>query len=159
MPVDDEGMSEVVFVDGKPESRDRLASVVAETGGGGNDVLLVDDDPDIRGMLAFTLMDYGFDVREAGDGMQAIAALEAKAPDVMVLDLMMPVLDGFGVLAAMRERGLAPNTRVLILSCMVDERSLVRTYELGADDYVSKPFDPDGLAGSLRKLIDAVRNS
>jgi DNA-binding response OmpR family regulator len=121
------------------------------------EVLLVDDDPDIRGMLAFTLDDYGFTVREAEDGAAAIAALEERAPDIMVLDLMMPVLDGFGVLAVMRERGLAPNTRVLILSAKVDERAMVRTYELGANDYVSKPFDPDGLAGKLRTLVDALR--
>jgi DNA-binding response OmpR family regulator len=117
------------------------------------EVLLVDDDPDIRAMLAFTLDDYGFAVREAGDGIQAIAALEHKAPDLMVLDLMMPGIDGFGVLSAMRERGLAPETRVLILSCKVDERDLVRGYELGADEYVTKPFDPDGLAATIAGLV------
>ena len=120
------------------------------------EVLLVDDDPDIRGMLAFTLDDYGFTVREAGDGAEAIAALEERAPDLMVLDLMMPNLDGFGVLAAMRDRGLAPQTRVLILSCKVDERDLVRGYELGAHDYVTKPFDPDGLAATLQALLAAA---
>ena len=123
------------------------------------EVLLVDDDPDIRGMLAFTLDDYGFTVREAEDGAAAIAALEERAPDIIVLDLMMPVLDGFGVLAVMRERGLAPDTRVLILSCKVDEQALVRTYELGANEYVSKPFDPEGLAGKLNTLAAAIRDA
>ncbi len=120
------------------------------------EVLLVDDDPDIRGMLAFTMDDYGFVVREAGDGNQAIAALEERAPDVMVLDLMMPNTDGFGVLAAMRERNLAPDTKVLILSCKVDERDLTRGYELGADDYVTKPFDPDQLALRVQELAVAA---
>src|SRR5688572_8173466 len=96
------------------------------------EVLLVDDDPDIRAMLAFTLDDYGFTIREAGDGVQALHALAEHAPDVMVLDLMMPNIDGFGVLAEMRDRNLAPTTRVLILSCKVDERDFVRGYELGA---------------------------
>ena len=122
------------------------------------EVLIVDDDPDIRGLLAFTLDDYGFTVREAENGRAAIAALEERAPEVMVLDRMMPVLDGFGVLAAMRERGLAPRTRVLILSAKVDERAMTRTYELGASDYVSKPFDPDGLAGRLHLLVEALRS-
>jgi len=117
------------------------------------EILLVDDDPDIRGMLAFTLDDYGFTVREAGDGAQAVAALEEHPPDLMVLDLMMPNVDGFGVLEIMRARGLAPDTRVLILSCKVDERDLVRGYELGADDYVTKPFDPDGLAATITALL------
>src|SRR3954451_5473799 len=117
------------------------------------EVLLVDDDPDIRGMLAFTLDDYGFTVREAGDGAEALLALEEHAPDLMVLDLMMPNLDGFGVLAAMKDRGLAPHTRVLILSCKVDERYRVRGDELRAHDYGSKPFDPDGLAATLQALL------
>lgn len=117
------------------------------------DVLLVDDDPDIRAMLAFTLDDYGFTVREAGDGAEAIAALEDRAPDVMVLDLMMPNLDGFGVLTAMRSRNLAPDTKVLILSCKVDERDLTRGHELGADEYVTKPFDPDRLAEKVHALV------
>ena len=120
------------------------------------EVLLVDDDPDIRAMLAFTLDDYGFTIREAGDGVQALHALAEHAPDVMVLDLMMPNIDGFGVLAEMRDRNLAPTTRVLILSCKVDERDFVRGYELGADEYVTKPFDPDGLARVVEKLAAAT---
>jgi DNA-binding response OmpR family regulator len=121
------------------------------------EVLLVDDDPDIRGMLAFTFADYGFTVREAGDGAQALAALREHAPDVMVLDLMMPNLDGFGLLAAMRRDNVAPETRVLILSCKVDERDLTRGYELGADDYVTKPFDPDQLAQKVERMVGVTQ--
>src|SRR3954466_6565784 len=117
------------------------------------EVLLVDDDPDIRGMLAFTLDDSGFPRREAADGAEALLALEEHPPDLMVLDLMMPNLDGFGVLAAMKDRGLAPHTPVLILSGKGDERARVRGYELGAHDYVTKPFDPDGLAATLQALL------
>ena len=121
------------------------------------EILIVDDDPDIRGMLAFTLDDYGFTVREAGDGSEAVAALEAHPPDLMLLDLMMPNVDGFGVLEAMRTRGLAPETRVLILSCKVDERDLVRGFELGADDYVTKPFDPLDLLQRVAGLLERKR--
>ncbi len=121
------------------------------------DVLLVDDDPDIRAMLAFTLEDYGHTVREAADGRAALEALEASAPEIMVLDLMMPNIDGFGVLDQMRARGLAPDTRVLILTCMTGETDLVRGYELGADEYVTKPFDPDGLAMILAELVGRAR--
>jgi DNA-binding response OmpR family regulator len=120
------------------------------------DVLLVDDDPDIRAMLAFTFSDCGFSVREAGDGVQALDALDERAPDVMILDLMMPNLDGFGLLATMRERNLAPETQVVILSCKVDERDLTRGYELGADEYVTKPFDPDGLVRKVEGMISAA---
>ena len=117
------------------------------------EVLIVDDDPDIRTMLAFTLQDHGFTVRQARDGAVALEELAARTPDCMVLDLMMPTLDGFGVLEAMRERMLAPSTRVLILTCKLDEKSFTRGWELGADEYLTKPIDPDVLADRLHALV------
>lgn len=117
------------------------------------DVLVVDDDPDIRGMLAFTLMDSGFEVRQACDGDAALAAMAERAPDCLVLDLMMPGTDGFGVLRAKRQQGLAPDTRVLILTCRTGERDYVRGWELGADEYVSKPFDPERLVLRIAELL------
>lgn len=114
---------------------------------------MVDDDPDIRGMLAFTLMDSGFEVRQAPDGDAALAALAERAPDCLVLDLMMPGTDGFGVLRAKRQQGLAPDTRVLILTCRTGERDYVKGWELGADEYVSKPFDPERLVLRIAELL------
>jgi DNA-binding response OmpR family regulator len=117
------------------------------------DVLVVDDDGDIRTMLRITLEDAGFVVREAGDGYAALAALEEHAPDCMVLDLMMPKLDGFGVLKSIRQRDLAPRTKVMILTCKVEERDFARGWELGADEYITKPFEPDRLAHKLDELL------
>jgi len=114
---------------------------------------VVDDDPDIRGLLRLTLESYGFSVREARDGVAALDALEERAPNGMVLDLMMPGVDGYGVLRAMRSRDLAPNTKVLILTCKTEERDFVRGGELGADEYLTKPFDPEVLVGRLRELL------
>ena len=114
---------------------------------------MVDDDPDIRGLLRLTLESYGFSVREARDGVAALDALEERAPNGMVLDLMMPGVDGYGVLRAMRSRDLAPNTKVLILTCKTEERDFVRGWELGADEYLTKPFDPEVLVGRLRELL------
>lgn len=119
------------------------------------EVLIVDDDPDVRAMLSFTLAGHGFSVREARDGGVALDELEQRAPDLMVLDLMMPGIDGYGVLEAMRPRGLAAQTRVVILTCKVDERDLVRGWELGADEYLIKPVDPDQLAAKLHLLVGA----
>ena len=119
------------------------------------EVLIVDDDPDIRTMLAMALEDYGFTVRVAQDGAAGLAALSEKAPDCMVLDMMMPNVDGYGVLRAMRQQGLAPRTRVVILTCRTDERDFVRGWELGADEYLTKPFDPDALGRRLRELLTA----
>ena len=120
------------------------------------EVLIVDDDPDIRMMLRFALEDVGFDVGLASDGVEALALLRERAPDCMVLDLMMPNLDGFGLLRAMREQGLGQATRTVILTCKVDEADVVKGLELGAHEYLGKPFDPDRLAGILQRLLDST---
>ena len=117
------------------------------------EVLIVDDDDDIRAILAFTLEDAGFEVREAADGNQAVAALAAKAPDCLVLDVMMPAFDGFGVLRSRRQSNLAPDARVILLTARTAERDFVRGWELGADEYLTKPFDPDELVVTVRKLL------
>jgi len=117
------------------------------------EILVVDDDADIRGLVRMTLESYGFAVREASDGAAALEALSERAPNGMVLDVMMPGLDGYGVLRAMRQRDLAPNTRVLILTCKTEERDFVRGWELGADEYLTKPFDPETLVGRLRDVL------
>ena len=119
------------------------------------EVLLVDDDADIRSMLVFILEEHGFVLREAGDGVEALEALEERPPDVMILDVMMPRLDGLGVLAERAARALAPHTRVVVLSAKVDDRTVVRGYELQADEYLSKPFDPDRLVAIVRRLASA----
>jgi two-component system OmpR family response regulator len=119
------------------------------------EVLIVDDDPDIRVLLAFALEDSGFLVRQAADGAAALEALEQKAPDAVVLDVMMPGVDGFGVLRGMRERRLAPDTRVMLLTCKTEERDFLRGWELGAHEYLNKPFDPDALVARLRELLAA----
>ena len=90
------------------------------------EILVVDDDPDIRTLIRLTLESYGYSIREAGDGLQALDALAEHAPDAMVLDVMMPKMDGYGVLRAMRQREMAPNTKVLMLTCKTEERDFVR---------------------------------
>jgi DNA-binding response OmpR family regulator len=119
------------------------------------EVLIVDDSPDLRGMLAFTLGDLGFTVRQAKDGIEALDELADHAPDCIVLDLMMPDMDGFKVLEAMRARKLAPDARVVILSSKDDERTLVRGFELKADEFFMKPVDPDLVAHKISALIEA----
>jgi len=118
-------------------------------------VLIVDDSPDLRGMLAFTLGDLGCATREAKNGEDALAELADRAPDCIVLDLMMPGLDGFKVLETMREQKLAPDARVVILSSKEDERAFVRGFELHADGFFVKPVDPDLVALKISALIEA----
>ncbi len=119
-------------------------------------VLIVDDDPSIRAMLGFLFDDEGFTVLEAADGVEAIEALRADPPAVMVLDLMMPNVDGLGVLRARNDEQLAPDTRIVILTAKTDPADAVWCWELGADEYVNKPVDPDKL---LREVIQLLRRS
>ena len=123
------------------------------------EVLVVDDDPDIRMLVAFALEDSGYTVRQASDGEKALAALEAKAPDVMVCDVMMPGTDGFGVLRGMKSRRLAPNTKVILLTCKTEERDPLRGWELGADEYLTKPFDPEELVSRVKWLLQTSKES
>ena len=116
-------------------------------------MLVVDDDASVRAMLGYLLHDEGYDVREAADGAEAIEALTVEAPDCMVLDLMMPNIDGVGVLRARRERGFAPDTRVLVLTAKTDTKDAIWCWELGADEYLNKPVDPDKLAREIRQLL------
>ena len=123
---------------------------------GDQSVLIVDDDPSIRSMLGFIFDDEGFQVREAEDGQAALELLEADAPDAMVLDLMMPRVDGLGVLRARNERSLAPDTRVVILTAKSDPSDAVWCWKLGADEYVRKPVDPEIL---LREVVHLLRRT
>ena len=79
--------------------------------------------------------------------------MEKWAPDCLVLDLMMPGIDGFGVLRSKRQLGLAPEARVILLTAKTAERDYVRGWELGADEYLTKPFDPDELLARVAGLL------
>ncbi len=116
------------------------------------DVLVVDDDPDIRAMLGYALGDE-FNVRFASGGAEALEVLATCPPAAMVLDVMMPEVDGYEVLESRRERGLAPDTQVIMLTCKTDERDLVRSWALGADAYLCKPTDPEVIAEKLRARL------
>jgi DNA-binding response OmpR family regulator len=118
------------------------------------EVLIVDDDPTVREMLGVILGDE-FAVRYAATGGEAIDALAERPPAAMVLDVMMPGVDGYDVLEVRRERGLAPSTCVVILSAEDDERSLVRSWALGADAYLTKPIDPEQIAAKVRDHLAA----
>ena len=120
----------------------------------GYELLIVDDDPNILEMLGLVLEDGGHTVRVASDGLQAVVALEERAPHCMVLDLMMPGLDGHGVLRTMRERNMAADTRVLVLTCKVHAGEFIEAWQLGADEYVTKPVDPFQLVERLHALLE-----
>jgi DNA-binding response OmpR family regulator len=114
-------------------------------------VLIVDDDADIRLLLRLELSAEGHRITEAADGRQALAAIEAERPDLVVLDIMMPVLDGWGVLEALDPRASPPVVAITAMASDGD-RHVVDLLEHGALDVIAKPFDP----GWLARLLDAV---
>jgi two-component system, OmpR family, response regulator MprA len=113
-------------------------------------VLVVDDDPPLRRMLERTLVAEGFDVALAGDGGAALVAAERSAPDVIVLDVAMPVLDGLAVCRRLRGKGLP--TPILMLTARDAVVDRVEGLEAGADDYLIKPFAVQELVARLRAL-------
>ncbi|MGI8794784.1 MAG: response regulator transcription factor [Acidimicrobiales bacterium] len=119
------------------------------------DVLVVEDDPDIRLLVTVALEDAGHTVRQATDGASALLAIEGALPDAMVMDVMMPGLDGFGVLRHMTERGWLPRVRAMLLTCKTEERDHELGYELGACDYLTKPFDAEQLITRVDAMISA----
>jgi two-component system OmpR family response regulator len=113
-------------------------------------ILVVDDDPHIRQLLTFALSKAGLDTAEAPDGEAALAAIEAQAPDLVVLDINMPRMDGIEVCRRLRAKGDLP---ILFLSSRDDEIDRVLGIELGADDYVTKPFSPREVVARVQAIL------
>jgi CheY-like chemotaxis protein len=116
------------------------------------DVLVVDDDEIIRGMLAFLFEGEGHTVEQAADGAAALEVLRSRQPDCMVLDLMMPGIDGLSVLHTRTAENLAPDTRVIVLTAKSGTEDAVWCWEAGADEFLTKPFDPERLLRLVRDL-------
>ncbi|HET9142694.1 response regulator transcription factor [Actinophytocola sp.] len=119
-------------------------------------VLLVEDDARIRQALGLALADEGYRVVEAGTGEQALDRLGAAAPDVVLLDLMLPGMDGLQVCAAIRDRGDVP---IIMVTARTDTEDVIAGLEAGADDYVTKPLVAGELAARIRALLRRVRTS
>jgi two-component system KDP operon response regulator KdpE len=113
-------------------------------------VLVVDDDPQLSRALRITLRAAGYEVVNAADGRTALHEAAVEHPDLVILDLGLPDLDGTEVLAGLRPWFTGP---VLVLSARVDSRDKIAALDAGADDYVSKPFDMGELLARLRALL------
>jgi two-component system OmpR family response regulator len=117
-------------------------------------VLVVDDDPHIRQLLVFALEKAGLSAREAEDGEAALSAVAELPPDLVVLDINMPKLDGLEVCRRLRAKGDLP---ILFLSSRDDEIDRVLGIELGGDDYVVKPFSPREVVARVQAILRRVR--
>ncbi|MEA2712449.1 MAG: ral secretion pathway protein, partial [Gemmatimonadales bacterium] len=125
---------------------------VAEGRGRGASVLLVEDEDQLRRVMKDLLQREGYRVAEARDGIQALDEVDRFAPDVIILDLNLPGIDGYSVLAQLRSRPATRDIPIMVLTAKGDEDNEVRVFELGADDFVTKPFR----ARSLTARIEAV---
>lgn len=114
-------------------------------------VLIADDEPDILLMLRVNLEAEGYETLLASDGATALRRIEEEKPDIVLLDIMMPILDGWGVLE--KSSKFEPRPRIIMLSAKAGERDLIRAWETGADEYVTKPFDPDSLVEVVEDVL------
>lgn len=116
-------------------------------------ILLVEDDLTIRQMTQLALERDGFAVSTAHDGASGLAAFRAEPPDLVILDVMLPGVDGVSVCRTIRERSVVP---IVMLTARTDPVDVVLGLEAGADDYVTKPFEPSILAARLRAVLRRV---
>jgi two-component system response regulator ResD len=119
--------------------------------GSGACVLVVDDEPMVREVLSRYLERDGFDVETAADGDAALSAFEARAPDLVLLDLMLPRIDGFEVFRRMRAS--RPSSPVIMLTARGDVTDRIIGLEIGADDYVAKPFSAKEVVARVRTVL------
>jgi DNA-binding response OmpR family regulator len=113
-------------------------------------VLIVDDDLDLLGLVSYALRQAGYLTLEAVDGEAALSTCERERPDLVILDVNLPRLSGFEVLARLRARSRVP---VMMLTVRAAEEDVVRGLDLGADDYLAKPFSPRTLLARVRALL------
>jgi DNA-binding response OmpR family regulator len=113
-------------------------------------VLVVDDEPIVRDVVIRYLEDAGYTTMQAGDGLAARALLEEKTPSVVVLDLMMPGMDGLELCRWIRARSDVP---VIMLTALGEETDRIVGLELGADDYITKPFSPRELTVRIKAVL------
>lgn len=118
--------------------------------------LVVDDDPKIRKLIRVNLEPRGYIVQEAADGFEAIKALEHSLPDLMLLDLVMPVMSGIDVCLQTREHSDLP---IIVLSAQDEEQLKIRALDAGADDYISKPFSYEELLARVRAVMRRAAGS
>jgi CheY-like chemotaxis protein len=121
----------------------------------GGSVLVVDDEPQVAWVLRFSLEHEGYRTYTASNGLEALEELEKHHPNVMVLDLMMPEMDGWAVLNAMNKLPVAERPRVVIVSALTGPDDKTKATALGADAFVPKPFDVEELISVLDGLAKA----
>jgi DNA-binding response OmpR family regulator len=116
-------------------------------------ILVADDDDDVRELVVFRLERAGYEVVTAADGQQAVDRASERHPDLCVIDVMMPKLDGLEVTRRLRATEGLSTVPVLLLTASVQEAAVAEGFEAGADEYVKKPFSPQELLDRIAKVL------
>lgn len=118
----------------------------------GRKILVVDDEPYVVRALSFILKKGGYEVTTAADGQEALRHVEEDKPDLILLDIMMPDLDGFEVTQRLKKDPATKDIYIILITAKGQEEDRRKGFESGADDYITKPFSPTGLI----KMIDGI---
>ncbi len=121
-------------------------------------VLVVEDEPNIREIINFNLENWGYDVAEATDGEAALAMVEEYSPDLILLDLMLPKLDGIEVCRRLKSGFLTSRIPIIMLTARKEMKEKVRGMEAGVDDYITKPFSRDELEARIKMVLERTRS-
>jgi DNA-binding response OmpR family regulator len=116
-------------------------------------ILVADDEEDLRELVTYRLSRSGYNVIGAEDGQKAFELAAERTPDLMVLDVMMPKLDGYELTRRVRAEAALRSIPVILLTARSQESDIDRGFEVGADDYLKKPFNPDELVARVRAVL------
>ncbi|HEY8000332.1 MAG TPA: response regulator [Solirubrobacterales bacterium] len=117
-------------------------------------ILVADDDADVRELVVFRLTRAGYEVITAGDGEEALRLALERRPDVCVIDVMMPKLDGYELTERLRASEELAGAAIMLLTASVEEASVDRGFAAGADDYIKKPFSPAELVERISTVLE-----
>ncbi len=116
-------------------------------------ILVVEDDPEMVELLVFTLRKEGFLIGTAGDGIEALHKARSLRPDLIVLDLLLPELDGFAVCETLRRNSVTASIPVIMVSALATQFSRLAGLEAGAIDFIQKPFSPKALISRIKSIL------
>lgn len=119
----------------------------------GNTILIVEDEADIRELLSFALERAGYAVLEARDAEEGLKRLEGPLPDLVIIDWMLPGMSGLDLARRLRRDALTAELPLIMLTARSEEADKLRSYDIGIDDYVTKPFSPRELAARIRAVL------
>lgn len=117
-------------------------------------ILVVDDEPDVASLLTLMLKSQGYNVISAGDGQEALEKARGENPDLILLDIMLPRLDGYKVARMLKFDENFSHIPIIMLTAKIQERDRQTGLEMGANDYVTKPFDTAALLGKIKDLLE-----